>query len=149
MKKTVNDNPGPRRERTGKPARQSPQVRGLKFKLPLFALLCALPIGGALSLWLNGVTRIPLLAYGMASGVAFGLYWYDKHQASTGQWRTPEKVLHAVELLGGWPGALVAQQLLRHKTRKVSYQVMFWLIVAVHLAVWIDVLFLKTAFPGL
>jgi hypothetical protein len=44
------------------------------------------------------------------------------HQA----WRTPEKVLHASELLGGWPGALLAQQLFRHKTRKVSYQLVFW-----------------------
>lgn len=128
------------------PEQQSAPVRGLKLKLLVFALLCALPVGGSVSLWLTGVTRIPLVAYGLASAVAFGLYWYDKHQAKTGQWRTPEKVLHGVELLGGWPGALVAQQVFRHKTRKVSYQVVFWLIVAVHLAIWTDVLFLKVTF---
>ena len=86
---------------------------------------------------------MPLLAYVVASVLAFGLYWYDKQQARAGQWRTPEKVLHGVELLGGWPGALVAQQMFRHKTRKLSYQLVFWLIVAAHQVVWIDVLFLK------
>lgn len=46
--------------------------------------------------------------------------------------------LHAVELLGGWPGALLAQQLLRHKTKKTSYQVVFWLIVLMHQIYWLD-----------
>lgn len=127
----------------------SAPVRGVKLKLLVFTLLCALPVGGSVSLWLTGITRIPLIAYGVASAVAFGVYWYDKHQAKTGQWRTPEKALHGVELLGGWPGALLAQQVFRHKTRKVSFQVVFWLIVAVHQAVWMDVLFLKTTFISL
>ncbi|KPZ15695.1 putative family protein [Pseudomonas syringae pv. viburni] len=63
------------------------------------------------------------------------------HAGNGGQ-RTPENVLHTVELLGGWPGALLAQQVFRHKTRKVSFQVVFWLIVLVHQALWIDWLFL-------
>ncbi len=115
----------------------------------MLALLCVLPVYGCVTLWLTGITRVPLLAYVTASVVAFGLYWYDKQQARTGQWRTPEKVLHGVELLGGWPGAFVAQQVLRHKTRKVPFQVVFWLIVAAHQAVWIDVLYLKMTFPNL
>lgn len=123
--------------------------RAVMLKLLVFALLCALPVGGSVSVWLTGITRIPLLVYGVASAAAFGLYWYDKRQAKTGQWRTPENVLHGVELLGGWPGALLAQQVFRHKTRKVSFQVVFWLIVAVHQVVWIDVLFLKTSFISL
>lgn len=64
-------------------------------------------------------------------------------QAKAGEWRIPEKGLHAIELLGGWPGALLAQQVFRHKTRKLSYQLWFWLIVAAHQAVWIDVLYLN------
>ncbi|EPM70035.1 hypothetical protein A3SM_28103, partial [Pseudomonas syringae pv. actinidiae ICMP 18886] len=67
---------------------------------------------------------------------------HDKRQAGNGGQRTPENVLHTVELLGGWPGALLAQQAFRHKTRKVSFQVVFWLIVLVHQALWIDWLFL-------
>ena len=145
MKKSAHNS----REYVGMPGNNRQPIRGLKLKLLVFALLCAVPLGGAASLWLTGITRIPLLAYGVASGLAFGLYWYDKHQAQAGQWRTPEKVLHGVELLGGWPGALVAQQMFRHKTRKLSYQIWFWLIVAVHWAVWIDVLFLKMTFLDL
>ena len=121
-------------------------MRGLRFKLLALLVLCAMPIGGSVSLLLTGVSPLPLLAYGVASLLAFGLYRYDKQQAKAGQWRTPEKILHGVELLGGWPGALVAQQMFRHKTRKLSYQVWFWLIVAVHQVVWVDVLFLNMSF---
>ncbi len=74
--------------------------------------------------------------------LAFVLYRHDKRQAGNGGQRTPENVLHTLELLGGWPGALLAQQLFRHKTRKVSFQIAFWLIVLVHQALWIDWLFL-------
>lgn len=139
MNKSVRE----RREYVGMPERGNGPIRGLKVKLVLFAALCALPVGGAATLFVTGVSRVPLLIYLVMSILAFGLYWYDKQQAKAGQWRTPEKVLHGVELLGGWPGACVAQQLLRHKTRKVSFQLWFWLIVAVHQAIWIDVLFLK------
>ena len=139
MNKSVRE----RREYVGMPERGNGPIRGLKVKLVLFAALCALPVGGAATLFVTGVSRVPLLIYLVMSMLAFGLYWYDKQQARAGQWRTPEKVLHGVELLGGWPGACVAQQLLRHKTRKVSFQLWFWLIVAVHQAIWIDVLFLK------
>lgn len=138
-----------RRESVRTPEPRGTHIRGLNFKALVLALLCVLPVYGCVTLWLTGITRVPLLAYVTASIVAFGLYWYDKHQARTGQWRTPEKVLHGAELLGGWPGAFVAQQVLRHKTRKVSFQVVFWLIVAVHQAVWIDVLYLKMTFPNL
>lgn len=141
--------PRARREDVAVAAHHGAPDRAVKLKLLVFALLCALPVGGSVSVWLTGITRIPLLVYGVASAAAFGLYWYDKRQAKTGQWRTPENVLHGVELLGGWPGALLAQQVFRHKTRKVSFQVVFWLIVAVHQVVWIDVLFLKMSFISL
>ena len=121
-------------------------MRGLRFKLLALLVLCAMPIGGSVSVLLTGVSPLPLLAYGVASLLAFGLYRYDKQQAKAGQWRTPEKILHGVELLGGWPGALVAQQMFRHKTRKWSYQLLFWLIVVVHQVVWVDVLFLNMSF---
>ena len=145
MKKQVKD----RRAQVVAPERKGAPIRGLKLKLLVFVLLCALPVGGSVNVMLTGISRVPLLAYGIASILAIGLYWYDKQQAKAGQWRTPENVLHGVELLGGWPGALVAQQMFRHKTRKLSYQVFFWLIVALHQVVWIDVLFLKLSFANL
>lgn len=113
-----------------------------RFKSLVFVLLCAVPLFGSALLWYRGVSVIPLAAYGAVSVVAFLLYWSDKRKAREGNWRTPENVLHAVELAGGWPGALIAQQVFRHKTRKVSYQVVFWLIVLLHQVFWIDQLFL-------
>lgn len=65
--------------------------------------------------------------------VAYGL---DKEKAGRGEWRTTESFLHLLELAGGWPGGLLGQQLFRHKTRKVSYQAVFWLIVTLHLGLW-------------
>lgn len=120
------------------------QIQNPRLKLLVFAMVCALPLTGSVTFWLRGISLIPLATYGIVSGLAFFLYWRDKRKAQTDRWRTPENVLHAVELAGGWPGALLAQQLLRHKTRKVSYQVLFWMIVLLHQVFWIDQLFLGT-----
>jgi len=114
----------------------------MRIKLLVLAVLCLLPMAGAVQMAWSGQSWLPLGLYPAASLVTVLLYWQDKHQARTAGWRTPEKVLHASELLGGWPGALVAQQLFRHKTRKVSYQVVFWIIVVVHQVFWADWLFL-------
>ncbi len=122
--------------------RGRPPVRQLRLKTLVLLLLCALPVYGSASLWLRQVTPIPALVLIVMSLLAFVLYRHDKRQAGNAGQRTPENVLHGVELLGGWPGALLAQQVFRHKTRKVSFQIVFWLIVVVHQALWIDWLFL-------
>jgi uncharacterized membrane protein YsdA (DUF1294 family) len=57
------------------------------------------------------------------------MYAVDKSAASKGAWRTQESTLHLLALAGGWPGALVAQQKLRHKSRKHAFQSVFWLTV--------------------
>ena len=118
-------------------------------KLALLVALCGVPLFGALSMWWQGVSPIPALAYPLFSVLALLFYQHDKHQASRNGQRTPEKLLHALELAGGWPGALLAQQLFRHKTRKLSYQALFWLIVAVHQVFWIDRLFVGSALARL
>lgn len=69
------------------------------------------------------------------SVVALLTYWWDKRRAQTGGRRVPENVLHGMTLLGGWPGAWWAQRRLRHKTQKVPFRVVFWVLVAVHLTV--------------
>ena len=113
-------------------------IQHLKLKLVVLLIVCALPLFGSLSMWLRGISLIPLTAYGLVSVLAFFLYWADKRKARTDAWRTPENILHAVELAGGWPGALIAQQVFRHKTRKVSFQVLFMMIVALNQVLWID-----------
>jgi uncharacterized membrane protein YsdA (DUF1294 family) len=65
-------------------------------------------------------------AYGLMSLVALALYAWDKRAARRGDRRLRERHLHVVELLGGWPGALIAMQLFRHKRRKAS----FWSVTA-------------------
>jgi len=56
-------------------------------------------------------------------------YARDKRYAEQSKWRTPEMRLHLLELVGGWPAALLAQNILRHKSSKVGYQIVFWFIV--------------------
>ena len=64
--------------------------------------------------------------------LAFVAYWSDKSRAEAGEWRVPEATLQFFGLLGGWPGAFLAQRAFRHKTSKVSFQVVFWLIVLMY-----------------
>jgi len=70
-----------------------------------------------------------LAAYGVVSLLLFVMYGIDKRAAKRSAQRTSENTLHLFELFCGWPGALMAQQIYRHKTRKRSYQFVFWLAV--------------------
>ncbi len=71
--------------------------------------------------------------YLAASAVAFVAYAFDKSAARNGRWRTQESTLHLIGLTGGWPGALAAQLLLRHKSRKRSFQIVFWATVVLNI----------------
>ncbi|WP_260295756.1 cold shock and DUF1294 domain-containing protein [Sedimenticola hydrogenitrophicus] len=70
-----------------------------------------------------------LAIYMAASLLTFITYAIDKSAAKNGSWRTPESTLHLLSLAGGWPGAIVAQQKLRHKSKKQSFRSMFWVTV--------------------
>lgn len=72
--------------------------------------------------WTLGVV---LALYIIASVITFLAYAIDKSAAIWNQWRTRESTLHLFALVGGWPGALVAQRLLRHKSSKASFQAVF------------------------
>jgi uncharacterized membrane protein YsdA (DUF1294 family)/cold shock CspA family protein len=69
-----------------------------------------------------------------ASVWAFLLYYLDKSAAKKGKRRTPEASLHNIALIGGWPGALFAQQQLRHKSKKESFRRTFWVTVFINVA---------------
>jgi uncharacterized membrane protein YsdA (DUF1294 family)/cold shock CspA family protein len=75
--------------------------------------------------------------YMVASTLTFIMYAMDKSAARKGHWRTQESTLHVMSLAGGWPGALVAQQKLRHKSRKKSFRSVFWATVLLNVGVFI------------
>lgn len=78
-----------------------------------------------------------VIGWYFATSLATALaYRVDKTAAARGKRRVPERWLHGLELAGGWPGGILGQRLFRHKTRKLSYQLVFWLIVASHAAFW-------------
>ena len=82
-----------------------------------------------LLVWGVHSARIGLLTIGIAvllNMATFLAYWIDKHAAQTGRWRTPENTLHLLALAGGWPFAWMAQQVLRHKSRKAAFRAMYW-----------------------
>lgn len=70
--------------------------------------------------------------YLLSSFITFFAYLFDKSSAQNNQWRTPESTLHLFSLIGGWPGALVAQIMLRHKSIKQSFQFEFWVTVIIN-----------------
>jgi uncharacterized membrane protein YsdA (DUF1294 family)/cold shock CspA family protein len=75
-----------------------------------------------------------LYLYLAASTFTYLIYAKDKWAARTARWRTKESTLHTLALLGGWPGALIAQQTMRHKSRKNAFQFAFWATVVVNCA---------------
>ena len=81
-------------------------------------------------LWLAGL-------YLITSLLCFALYAFDKRRARSGGWRVPERSLLFWGFLGGWPGAIVAQQVLRHKTRKVSFARAFWATVVINVTLFV------------
>ena len=97
---------------------------------PLFAVCFLAFVVGAV---IAGRLPVVVLAlYLVASLVAFFAYAFDKSAALRNQWRTQESTLHLFALLGGWPGALAAQRLLRHKSAKASFQATFWVTVVLN-----------------
>jgi uncharacterized membrane protein YsdA (DUF1294 family) len=87
-----------------------------------------------------------LTHYILLSPITFYLYYVDKSSAKQQRWRIPEANLHMLELAGGWPGAIAAQQLFRHKNRKENYQTIFWLILMCHVSLLFSVLLFKGQF---
>lgn len=84
-----------------------------------------------------------LWAYLLGVNVAtFLLYGYDKAAARNNGLRVPERVLHGAEILGGTPAGFLGQRIFHHKSSKGSYQVTFWIIVAVQVILLIALIYL-------
>lgn len=77
---------------------------------------------------------ILLAWHALASVTTLVAYGIDKRAAVRARRRTPERTLHALALLGGWPGALLAMRLFKHKRRKPAFMRVFWVTAAAHSA---------------
>lgn len=79
------------------------------------------------------------LAYLIVSCLTFLAYWKDKAAAQRDRWRTPESTLHMLALVGGWPGATLAQKKLRHKSKKQEFRFVYWITVILNVGffVWL------------
>ena len=116
-------------------------ARDYRYNAAHFASMPAMPylvlaVFALLYLAATVLVQLPLLVaavYGVMSITCFAVYAIDKRAARAKAWRTPEKTLWLLGLLCGWPGALLAQQWLRHKTAKRSFQVVFWVTVVVNM----------------
>jgi len=90
----------------------------------------------ALSVISGKLPALILWGYLLISLITFFVYAFDKVAAKDGAWRTKESTLHLLSLVGGWPGALIAQQKLRHKSKKQSFRSAFWITVFVNVGVF-------------
>lgn len=106
--------------RSASPMRQIPRSGiAIAFAMSFLVALAALAVVGRLAMsW--------LALYYVASIITYVSYARDKTAAQNAGRRTAESTLHLMSLVGGWPGALIAQVLLRHKTRKPSFVIGYW-----------------------
>ena len=107
-------------------------VKALLKLLPLLILPFWANLKLPVAVWMLPAAMLPM------SVAAWVMYRHDKKRAATGRWRVTETELHGLELFGGWPGAFLAQQKYRHKTRKWSYQAIFWAIVFLYQLLALD-----------
>ena len=120
------------RVRNARQQAAKPQSSTSRFPRTAVALVALAGVGAGVFAGL-----LPLVvgfAYLFMSGVSYFMYWADKSAAQNDARRTPEANLHLVDLLCGWPGALLAQQQFRHKTVKQPFQAVFWLTVLTNIA---------------
>ncbi len=108
----------------GEPTKQtvggtSAVIRALTIGFAFLALVAGLAIAGKLP-------ALILLIDLVASAIAFAVYAWDKSAARKGRWRTTERALHVLGVLGGWPGALIARHVFLHKSRKQAFINVFW-----------------------
>lgn len=74
--------------------------------------------------------------YTLMSIITLIVYAWDKRKARLGEWRTRERTLHILALLGGWPGSFIAMRVVRHKNAKTLFVAITLAIAFVHAAVW-------------
>lgn len=92
----------------------------------------------ALGSWLNYWPVFIASVYAFMSTITILVYKWDKRLAidtANQTLRVPERSLHILALVCGWPGALIAQQWFRHKSQKRSFIVVLWLTIFLNMSV--------------
>lgn len=135
VERTASASPSPLPLRIPRPARRSSAVTdrpviGYIAIAAFVVLYIAVTIDWALPWWVGVI-------YLGASGASYVAYALDKAAAQGGRWRVSESSLIALSVVGGWPGSIVAQQRLRHKTRKRSFRIAFWGSVGINIAAFL------------
>jgi uncharacterized membrane protein YsdA (DUF1294 family)/cold shock CspA family protein len=91
-------------------------------------------LGLSLASYMGDVPKPIKYYYYVITVLTLFLYAHDKIKAKRNTWRTPESTLHFFALIGGWPGARIAQQVLRHKSSKQDFISMYSVTVVANLA---------------
>ncbi|HJD70997.1 MAG TPA: DUF1294 domain-containing protein [Enterobacter roggenkampii] len=94
------------------------------YLLLIFAAIGSLFTSSPLTMWFLLINMLTLVMYGA-----------DKMAARKGMRRVPEATLLVFGVTGGWPGAIVGQQLFRHKTQKQPFKTYFFLSIVVSITV--------------
>ena len=130
--------------------RRAQDVQGLARRTPPPApaarsgsgVLLVVPAFAAVVLACHLVWGLPNWTWGLYSALSmatFIVYALDKRAAARDEWRVTENTLHLLSLAGGWPGALLAQQTLRHKSAKTAFRRIYWATVVLNVAGFIAV----------
>ncbi len=118
-------------------------VAGAKQRSPyvIFGLVSLVITSGLFAFFYFYQHLNPLLSYLIAINIStFVLYGYDKLISAGEALRVPEWNLHSLAILGGSPAGLSAQKFFHHKTIKGSFQLVYWIIVALQvcLLIWVE-----------
>lgn len=90
-------------------------------------------------------TPLTLIWYLLISSITYALYFFDKKASMQKESRIPEGMLQLLALFGGWPGALLAQTVISHKSHKRKFQRWFWVATTLNI---IGLLLITTANYG-
>ncbi len=112
--------------------KRAPRYRSISVLAAAFFMITV-----SIAVLLSKLPSFILVAYTLLSIITFVIYAVDKSAAVNGTWRTRESTLHLLSLAGGWPGALVAQTILRHKSKKNSFRTGFWITVTLNLSAFV------------
>ena len=116
---------------------RSANPRSPSRRIPRLKLGASFLLAAVILMVMGVVPAVLPLLYLLLSCASYLMYGFDKEVAGRAGWhRTPESTLHLLDLAGGWPGGLVAQQVTRHKTAKASFQRGFWITVLVNLVLF-------------